>query len=251
MIYNLVVDIGNTHARIVVFDSEGAIASKIQIYSEEQGIYDQILKLNKADCNLMLSSVIPISDSFVDKLKKMTKHFVLLDTTTRLPFINKYETPETLGSDRIAALSGASHLYKGEDVLVIDAGTCITIDLLSKEGIYLGGAIIPGLNMQYKAMYEFTGKLPEVLHNADDPDYNEVFNQQIGRSTNKSMKMGVGFVQCIALDSIIDRYKANMPEINIIITGGDAIFFERRLKNKIFANLDLTLVGLSLILDCN
>ena len=248
---NMVVDIGNTYTRIVVFDSKRAILSRKKTFSNEQEIYDQILKLNKVECNLMLSSVITLTESFIGKLKDKTKHFVLLDKTTRLPFINKYETPETLGSDRIASLSGAGHLFKREDVLVIDAGTCITIDLLNKEGIYLGGAIIPGLNMQYKAMYEFTGKLPEVLHNADDPDYNEVFNHQLGRSTNKSMKMGVGFVLCAALDSIIDRHKANMPEINIIITGGDAIFFERRLKNKIFANLDLTLVGLSLILDCN
>ena len=100
-------------------------------------------------------------------------------------------------------------------------------------------------------MHEFTGKLPEVLHDSDDPDYCEIFNQKLGRSTHKSMKMGVGFVQCAALDSIIEAYKTNMPEINTIITGGDAIFFERRLKNKIFADPDLTLVGLSLILDCN
>jgi type III pantothenate kinase len=251
MIYNLVVDIGNTHSRIVGFDSKQAILARKKTFSNEQEIYNQVSRMSQGGCNLILSSVIPLSDSFIDKLKNKTKHCVFLDKTTKLPFINKYETPDTLGSDRLAALSGASHLYVGEDVLVVDAGTCITIDLLSKEGIYFGGAIIPGLNMQYKAMHEFTGKLPDILHNVDDPDYNEVFNQQLGWSTNKSMKMGVGFMQCRALDSIIDSYRVEMPEMVMLFTGGDAKFFERRLKNKIFANPDLTLIGLNLILDCN
>ena len=251
MTYNIVVDIGNTHSRIVVFDSERTILSRTKINSSEKEIYQQLSKMDKVRSNLIVSSVIPLTTRFIDKLIKLTKHFVLFDTNTKLPFHNKYETPETLGTDRLAALSGVLHLFKGEDILVIDAGTCITIDFLSKDKTYSGGAIIPGINMQYKAMHEFTGKLPKILHNADDPDYSEVFDLKLGRSTQKSMKMGVGFVQCAALDSIIDRHKANIPEIKIIITGGDAIFFERRLKNKIFANLDLTLVGLSLILDCN
>ena len=136
-------------------------------------------------------------------------------------------------------------------MLVVDAGTCITIDYLDKSEKYCGGGIMPGINMQYKALNDYTGKLPKITHEIDDVDYDLVFKRKIGSSTPRSIKMGVGYMVSAALDSIIDTYKVKYPQIKTIITGGDAIFFERRLKNKIFADLDLSLYGLSLILDCN
>ena len=248
---DLVVDVGNTYTRVVLFDAKRTILSRFKVSSDVKEIIENLVQFKSEKYNIILSSVIPHSSQLLETLKNMARHLVVFDAKTKLPFVNEYKTPETLGTDRLSTLAGAMLLCKGGEVLVIDAGTCITIDYMDKEQKYYGGAIMPGLNMQYKAMHEFTGRLPEILHNTDDLDYEEVFKYKLGNTTQRSMKMGVGYMMCVALDGIIENYKNKYPLIKTIITGGDAIYFERRLKNKIFADLDLSLYGLSLILDTN
>jgi type III pantothenate kinase len=166
-----------------------------------------------------------------------------LSALTNIPVTNFYKTPDTLGKDRLAGIVAAHSLYVKENVLVIDAGTCITYDLITTKGEYYGGSISPGLNMRFKALHTFTEKLPLVsLLN---------FEELIGTDTNTSILSGVINGLIAETDAIIERYKELYSALKIIICGGDAQFLVDRLKNSIFAVPELVLIGLNEILDYN
>jgi type III pantothenate kinase len=154
----------------------------------------------------------------------------------KLPFQSAYKTPETLGSDRIAAVAGACRLYSQKNVLCIDAGTCIKFDLIDSEGIYHGGSISPGLAMRYKALNHYTGRLPEVMHRS--------FDDICGLSTEESILCGVqqGFLG--ETEFRIAAFKEKYSDLTVIITGGDAQFLANRLKTMIFAEPMLVHHGL-------
>lgn len=162
----------------------------------------------------------------------------LIDFSTdlHLPVSVGYLTPKTLGRDRIAAVCGAIRQFPGFPVLSIDAGTCITYDLVTDLKEYLGGGISPGIQMRFKALHTFTGNLPLVEFENDPP--------LIGRTTHESILSGVinGIVQ--EVNGIIEQYMLNYPKLKIILTGGDAKYFDKKLKYNIFANPNLVLSGL-------
>ena len=141
---------------------------------------------------------------------------------------NQYKTPDTLGVDRLAAVIGAHKLYPGKSSLVIDAGTCITYDYIDAGGNYFGGSISPGLNMRYKALNYYTGALP--LINAD-----EKFDKIYGDDTRSAILSGVQNGIKYEVFGFVESYRANEPELNILLSGGDSIFFDTLLKNSIFA----------------
>jgi len=141
---------------------------------------------------------------------------------------NQYKTPQTLGLDRLAAVIGANKLYPGKGSLVIDAGTAITYDWVDAAGNYFGGSISPGLNMRYKALNYYTGKLP--LISADTG-----FDTGYGDDTQTAIRSGVQNGIKYELTGFIESYKKDEPELNIILSGGDSIFFDTLLKNSIFA----------------
>lgn len=148
-----------------------------------------------------------------------------------------------MGNDRIALAVAGSQLYPGRDVLIIGAGTCITYDFVSKNNEYFGGSISPGIHMRFKALNTFTDKLP-LVQPENKPEL-------IGNSTVGSITSGVMNGLYSEIDGIIDRYEKNFPEIQTILTGGDIIYFDKMLKNNIFANSNLVLKGLNMILDYN
>jgi len=192
--------------------------------------------------SVIISSVKEVPVEIINYLKK-NYSFIELSALTTIPIINLYKTPETLGKDRLASVVAAYSLYCGENVLVVDAGTCITYDIVNAKGEYYGGSISPGLNMRFKALHTFTGKLPLVsLIN---------FNELIGTDTNKSILSGVINGITAEADAIIERYKKYYSPLKIIICGGDAQFLVDRLKNIIFAVPELVLIGLNEILDYN
>ena len=145
--------------------------------------------------------------------------------------------------DRIAGIVGAYSVFPGENVLVIDAGTAITYDLLNRKGDYLGGNISPGLNMRYKALHFYTGKLP-LLQSAEDPPF-------IGEDTNSAIHAGVQNGLVMEMQAYINRLEEEYKNIKIILTGGDANFFDRKLKNPIFVFSNLLSIGLNFILNYN
>ena len=166
-----------------------------------------------------------------------------MSSELKMPFTNDYETRKTVGSDRLALVAGGLLLFPKKDVLIIDIGTCMTFDFISKEAVYLGGAISPGVQMRLKALHNFTGKLPLIKL--------KVPLDLIGKSTSESILSGVVNGMCMEINGIIDAYKLRYPEVKTVLTGGDMAFFDKKLKNSIFAEADILFKGMHFILDQN
>jgi type III pantothenate kinase len=156
-----------------------------------------------------------------------------------------YETPETLGADRLAAAVGAFHIFMKKPVLVIDIGTCITYDYISKKGVFEGGSISPGLQMRLKAMGTLTAGLPSVTyHGVSRPPLT-------GSSTNQSLISGAYHGVRNEIDGFIESYQKRAPDLQVLLTGGDSGLFESALKSSIFAEPHLVLKGLNQMLLMN
>jgi type III pantothenate kinase len=166
-----------------------------------------------------------------------------LSYRSKLPFTNLYETPETLGVDRIGLVAAARLHYPDRPVLVIDAGSCVTFDLVDAEGNYLGGAISPGLKMRYRAMHDYTASLPLL-----EPDRPE---DSLGRTTESSMHQGATGGLLAEIEATIDHQKKGYPNLTVVLTGGDAEFLRDSIKNDIFAHSNFLLEGLNYLLELN
>ena len=238
---NLVVDIGNTRIKFAIFDNQKlVIDEKIEsgiFLSKVKELFEAFPKID----NAIISSVKKL-DKESDILSLFCKVHVL-SHTSKTPFKNSYATPDTLGVDRIAIVTAAFYEYPRKNVLIIDAGTCITYDVINDYGEYLGGAISPGLLMRYKAMHNQTDALPLLSPNQ--------LLDFIGNTTESSMHSGVvnGTVQ--EIDGVIEQYKQRFKDLTVILTGGDTQFLSKRLKNTIFADSKFLLVGLNFLLEYN
>lgn len=157
-----------------------------------------------------------------------------------LPFRMKYSTPETLGADRIALVAGAQGRFPNENVLVMDAGTCLTYDFLDATGQYHGGAISPGLKMRFRAVHEFTAALPLV-----EWDGSEV--SLIGNSTRESILSGIVLGMKHEAEQTVVSYAQQFDSLKVVVSGGDINLFEGLIKNDIFAVPNLLLEGLNQI----
>lgn len=239
---NLIIDWGNTRVKLAVF-SKGHL---IQQYAAPKLSADKLKKLvpEFEKMHILLCSVSHQSDELEQFLVSETTHFFKLLHKTPLPIAMAYQTPQTLGYDRIANTVAAFKLRKNNNhCLVIDAGTCLKIDFLHAEQGYMGGSISPGLTMRYKALNNYTSALP-LINNPQE-------SQLIGHSTIQSINSGVLNGMRCELTGMIEQYQKQYNNLTIFITGGDAHFFEKALKNDIFAHVFLTLVGLNEILDFN
>jgi type III pantothenate kinase len=238
---NLAIDVGNTRVKIAVFEKDKLVElfvfNKTKILSEIK----DILKKHEISTGIM-SNVASISDSKLKKIKNLVEIHII-SSLTEVPFKNLYKTPETLGVDRIALVAGAVSQFSGHNVLVIDAGTCITFDFVNSEGKYIGGAISPGLKMRFNSLNHFTANLP-LLEKDDLIDF-------IGKNTKESMNSGVinGVIQ--EIDGVINQYKKKFLDLTVVLTGGDTNFLAKQLKSSIFANQNLLLHGLNKILILN
>jgi type III pantothenate kinase len=192
---------------------------------------------------VILSSVKNYSSELKAILEKEFVQFIELDENTPLPFENCYKSKETLGKDRIAAVAGALQVYPNQNVLVIDAGTAITYDLLTDKKQYLGGNISPGIQIRFKALNQFTGRLPLVEQ--------DVFEKLYGSTTIEAIRAGVQHGVAFEVDKAIDTFKEFYNNLKVIITGGDANFFDKKLKNSFFVHFNLVAIGLNRILQHN
>jgi type III pantothenate kinase len=238
---NLIIDSGNTRTKLALFQGREMVAFASYADVDVQHIV-QFCSANPQAKNAIISTVKeypPEIDSY------LRKHYnsVFFNHLTPVPADNKYATPETLGKDRLAGVIGARHLMPESDILVIDAGTAITYDLITSLGAYLGGGISPGISVRYKALHTFTGRLP-LLDYYDDA-------QLIGDDTSTSIHSGVLNGAVAEMDGIIHKYQLLYPGLKIILTGGDHNYFDKRLKIKTFAAPNLVLEGLNLILNFN
>jgi len=238
---NLVIDIGNSLTKVGIFD-EGELVETI-CYNEFNFSRLVALKsvysgLNKA----ILSSVAGLDVGLLKVLVEQFDQFIEFNHHTPVPIENLYESKETLGVDRIAAAVGAISLFPGKNLLVIDAGTAITFDLINNNR-FLGGNISPGLKMRLRALHEFTQKLPMVSYAHDW--------QEIGKTTEEAIRAGVQNGLIFEIDGMIDHVHKEWPECLVILTGGDSFFFDKKLKNAIFVKFEITLIGLNRILEYN
>ena len=191
----------------------------------------------------ILSSVKPVNAEILKYLSENFDLFIELDHQTELPIENLYETPETLGKDRLAAAVGANELFPDQNLLIIDAGTAITYDLVSEKNQFVGGNISPGLQMRFKALNHFTGKLPLV-------SYSDEF-QSIGKNTTDAIRAGVQNGILYEIAQTIELFNKNYQNLQIVMTGGDSIFFDKKLNYSIFVHFNITLIGLNRILEHN
>lgn len=239
---NLIVDVGNTLIKLAVFNSNELIYKDS---FERHLLLERISELNNTLPNISHCIISAVGRTTETQLEFLQKKYKVISLThdTKVPFLNEYATQETLGVDRIALVSAAAVDYPERDVLVIDAGSCITYDFLSAENTYSGGAISPGLEMRYKAVHHFTDKLPLLK------PQNSV--SLVGDSTLNAIHSGVFNGMVYELDGFISSYKEKYPDLTVILTGGDAHLLRVSLKNDIFANSNFLLEGLHYILELN
>lgn len=242
MSVNLCIDWGNTSVKAAIFENDKL--QKQFTFSGDAALekVTSILDLYQPS-KAILCSVVHHSDELSALVKSKVRSFVKIDGYTRTPINNAYLSAESLGPDRLAMVAAAHNLYPDKNNLVISLGTCATYNLVQKNKTFRGGAISPGLRMRLMAMHTFTDKLPEITMEG------EVI--LLGYDTETCMRSGAVFGMVAEIDGMIAEYQRQYPDFNAILTGGDAPFFAGRIKSKIFADPDLLLKGLNLILNYN
>lgn len=238
---NLVIDVGNTRIKLAVFELNTLKEIFIVTKKTLEKTLNNVSKHYKIN-NAIISSVAEIPDELQKYIENIST-IIYLNQKTKVPFINQYETLNTLGVDRIALVAAAVTQFSNQNTLVIDAGTCITYDLVSSKKEYFGGAISPGIEMRLKALNTFTAKLP--LLPLIDAEIT------IGNNTNNSIYFGVINGVVAEIEGFISYFIKKNKKLTVVLTGGDTIFLAKRLKNSIFANSNFLLEGLNSILEYN
>ncbi|WP_178990401.1 type III pantothenate kinase [Winogradskyella schleiferi] len=239
---NLIVDVGNTYVKFAVFDDTKLIY-KVSFKLVEFQNQFRTLKNDFPNLkNAIISSVGHLSKEQVGFIASDLK-VIELNSNTKLPFQNRYTTPKTLGVDRMALVSASVQQFSDKNVLIIDAGTCITYDFITSGNHYLGGAISPGIRLRYKSLNNLTANLP--LLETKKP------RCIIGDSTEESIHSGVVNGVVKEIDGVIGQYLEDYIDLTVILTGGDTNFLSNQLKNTIFANSNFLLEGLNFILEYN
>ncbi len=234
------IDIGNTRIKAATFKDDALI---------DMFFFDTTKELLGAK-ELLASCQRAIIGSVVDDVEGLAKQLKAIiptqvfETSTGIPIKNNYQSSATLGSDRLAASIGAYRLYPNSNVLVIDTGTCIKYNFTNYNNEYLGGGISPGMQMRFKALHQYTSKLPLIVQPL------EVINL-IGTTTEQSILSGVVNGAVAEIDGIIEAYKQQFQSLVCVMTGGDSEYLCKQLKNSIFANQNLVLKGLNDILNYN
>jgi len=237
---NLIFDIGNSGTKMAVFDGSKMITSfRTREFSCEK--LERKLSQYKID-KAIISAVKVIPDFIVDLLKVNIPSVHTLSARSKLPFKIEYETPETLGPDRIAAVAGAYAVFPGDHILIIDAGSAITFDFLSGKS-FKGGNISPGLGMRFRALHKFTGKLPLVTSA-------KKFSSP-GKNTVEAITAGVINGIIYEINEYIRTFEKKHAEIRVILTGGDSGYLKEKINYQITYMPDIVIDGLNYILEYN
>lgn len=240
-VLNLIIEQGNTAVKVAVFECGNIVVSSVY---KDFGKTELLPLLEQYPLERgIMSSVVDVEKEWIDFLNDRLPYFIFLDENVPLPVTVCYRKPKTLGKDRIAAAVGANYLRPGTDVMVIDAGTAITYEVVEASGVYVGGNISPGMKMRFRALNQFTRKLPFVEEQDNVPIW--------GGSTESAILAGVVNGIVYEMDGCINEMKEKYSDIFVFLTGGHSFYFERRLKNPIFADINLVLIGLNRILEYN
>ncbi len=231
------IDQGNTRTKWGIVEDGNVILA-----STDRISFTEILELCK-EHNVKGIGISSVTDQLSPDSFGHKYPVIYIDGDTRTPVLNAYNSTETLGPDRIALICGANVLYPLQPCLAISLGTCITYNLLTDKAVFRGGAISPGMHMRYEALNHYTHALPRV-------EAREPFGV-VGADTESSIQSGVNFGIVEELEGMIRRYHEDYPNINAILTGGDADFFASQLKSKIFVHPNLVFIGIYAIADYN
>ena len=234
----LIIEIGNSSTKLAIFESRNIINNQI-IHDLSTKVVLSFIR-DFSISGTIISSVRK-KNNIIDELIMYFKA-LFLTHKTKIPIKNSYKTSETLGKDRLAAIVGANDIYPDKNILVIDAGTCLTGDYFV-DGKYYGGRISPGIQMRYNSLQSFTDKLPKLT-------IVDVYSK-IGNNTNSSIIAGVQQGIVDEVDALINLFREENKETIVIVTGGDYRFFEKHLKNSIFVDPFIVLKGLNIILEFN
>lgn len=238
---NLVLDIGNTFAKFYAFDGDRPVGVMKSEGGDLVGLSGFVDKWRP--CVGILSTVCDLSKRARQELALLPCRLTELTPATPLPIENDYTTPSTLGSDRIATIVGAWSLEPGRDILVIDAGTCITYDLIRSDSHYIGGNITPGIDMRLRAMHHFTSRLPLVVPDGDTPPF--------GYNTETALRSGAVRGAAMEAQSIIAYVRGAMPDSLVYLTGGGAARLKEYITVPCLTDDLLTARGLNHILRHN
>ncbi len=243
MSVNLCIDWGNTNIKAAIFADDKLL--KQVVFSEEAALEQvtDLLDAHKPD-KAIICSVVQNSGEVTKLLQSKLPGTLVLTGHTNVSINNAYLSQDTLGPDRLALVNAAYGAFPDKNNLVVSLGTCITYNLIQKNKTFRGGAISPGLQMRLKAMNQFTDMLPEIKTLDDEP-------LLLGYDTDTCMQSGAANGMAAEIDGMVKSYEEKYPDFNAILTGGDAPYFAAKLKCKIFADPDLLLKGLNLILNHN
>ena len=239
---NLIIDVGNTYVKLAVYSKKRLINKRTAKLEDLLSIVSELVLKYPSISKGIISSVGNLKKKDLTLIKKHL-NVLVLDADTKLPFKNNYKTPNTLGVDRIALVSASAEQFPDHNVLIIDAGTCITYDFINTSNSYLGGAISPGIRTRYQSLNNLTADLPLLE--------TKLPKNIIGRSTTASIHSGVMNGIFMEIDGVIEEYVKNYQDLTVILTGGDAKLLSKRLKSSIFANSNFLLEGLNYILEFN
>lgn len=240
----LILDAGNSFLKIALFNQDDKIVRQSTTSYNENSLNTSLSEF--ADFPISKIGYCSVVNHNIKKQLQVffDQKIIEINRQSNLSIKTKYETPNTLGIDRLIACAGARKLNSTQPLLVIDIGTCITYDFLDSNNVHYGGAISPGLQLRVKAMHNYTDHLPLV-------DLNITDMQAPANSTTNALKSGVLKGVLFELQGFINEKKHFAPNLQVFLTGGDAIFFEDALKNGIFAQRNLNLIGLNELLKLN
>ena len=236
---NLIIDCGNTNLKYFIFKDQRLVFNNLFTWEDN---WEKKIKNNYPDLKNILLSDVTGRYHKGDIEKKFPNKKVFKVKALDFPFKTNYNN-KNLGDDRIGLISAAIKKFPKEDCLVIDAGSCLTFDLISSKSVHEGGLISPGLLVRYKSLNEYTSSLP--LIKFDDK------KMGIGMDTKNSIQTGIleGFI--FEINGQIKKFKRKTPNLRVILTGGDAKYLYKRIKNSIFAEQEFLALGLNNLLKCN
>ncbi|HDR88454.1 MAG TPA: type III pantothenate kinase [Bacteroidetes bacterium] len=237
---HLVIDIGNARIKYAVVD-KGEIGATGNLPHDRASEILKIVKQEKGIRRGIVASVAAAEPGWLKELEKALDLFIVLDGTIPLPFRVLYRTPETLGPDRLAAVAGAYTKFPGSNVMIFDLGTALTVDILNASGEYVGGNISPGMSMRFRALHQFTGRLP-----LGEPENGA---PPVGGNTQEALTAGVQQGILREIEGYITWGRSQFTDMKVILTGGDADFFAKMLKSPIFVDRNLVFTGLDRILQ--
>ena len=235
---NLTIDIGNTRAKIILFDKKTPVYEEILSGNMDKALERIVSQYKPEQC--AWCNVGGNEEKFTQLLKKLPCPTIRLTGLSEVPVQVLYKSKETLGADRLAAVLGATSLYPETDLLVIDAGTCITYDLVDAQGNYYGGNISPGIEMRLKALHHFTARLPKIEEEGECPE--------IGDNTETAIRNGVIKGLTYEIEGYVKQWRNTYPHLKIFLTGGSKFDFSSPLNEELLTDRYLVARGLNRLL---